>query len=234
MLGRARLQAPAQCRPVPLLLPGLLGWLRGTEQSQSKPAVPRAAGTSHRAPHPPIPHPRAPPPAAAAGLRNSSWSPIKGTLVLKGARAGFHKHEQHKSRLSPARLTLFSLPPHLLLAKGLNGSSMCCGRLKPRREQRGRSLGRLAEPLEKAAPKENICALASTRARFLPVKSLIKVVFIYFVSTRADTGSAGCGGVSQGSVCFAGLENATWKGGHRGQLCVQPGSGEDWGILGLL
>lgn len=180
MLGRARLQAPAQCRPVPLLLPGLLGWLRGTEQSQSKPAVPKAAGTSHRAPHPPILHPRAPPPAAAAGLRNSSRSPIKDTFVLKGARAGFHKHEQHKSRLSPARLTLFSLPPHLLLAKGLNGSSICCGRLKPRREQRGRSLRRLASPFEKAAPKENICALASTRAHFLPMKSLIKVVFYLF------------------------------------------------------
>lgn len=61
-----------------------------------------------------------------------SPEPNKVNLSPKGAWAVFCKQRLHKSCLSPSRLTLFSLPPHLLLAKWLNSFSIYCGSLKPK------------------------------------------------------------------------------------------------------
>lgn len=149
--GRARLKAPAYADQFPLSLPGDLGQVHGAEQSQSRSALPRAARDLVSCPvYPTAPlrellaHeswlspcslslPQNATACSSCGAVNLS-SPESNKLNLspKGAWAVFCKQRQHKSCLSPSRLTLFSLPPHLLLAKWLNSFSIYCGRLKPK------------------------------------------------------------------------------------------------------
>lgn len=76
--------------------------------------------------------------SSCRALNLGSPQPNKLNLSPKGAWAVFYKQRLHKSCLSPSRLTLFSLPPHLLLAKWLNSFSIYCGSLKPKPRAWGR------------------------------------------------------------------------------------------------
>lgn len=149
--GRARLKAPACTDQFPLSLPGDLGQVHVVEQSQIRSALPRAARDLASCPvYPTAPlselltreiwlrscSPSLPQNATACSscgaVNLSSPESSKLNLSPKGAQAVFCKQSQHKSCLSPSRLTLFSLPPHVLLAKWLNSFSIYCGRLKPK------------------------------------------------------------------------------------------------------
>ena len=134
--GRARLKAPAYADQFPLSLPGDLGQVHVEEQSQSRSVLSRAARDlascpmyrtaplrellTHESwlPTCSLSLPQNATACSSCGAVNLS-SPESNKLNLspKRARAVFCKQRQHKSCLSPSRLTLFSLPPHLLLAK---------------------------------------------------------------------------------------------------------------------
>lgn len=149
-IGRARLKAPAYTEQFPLSLPGDLGQGHVAEQSQSRSALPGAAGDLAPCPvYPTAPlrglliHesclptcslslPQNATACSSCGALNLSFpEPNKLNLSPKGSWAVFCKQRQHKSCLSPSRLTLFSLPRHLLLAEWLNSFSIYRGRLKP-------------------------------------------------------------------------------------------------------
>lgn len=128
--------------PVSLIPSGDLGQTLVAEESEGRSALPRAArvltscpvpltapeGAAHLsepAPTRPLPLPQCATACSSCGAVNlSSPEPNKLNLSPKGAWAVFCKQRLHKSCLSPSRLTLFSLPPHLLLAKWLNSFSI--------------------------------------------------------------------------------------------------------------
>lgn len=150
--GRARLKAPIYAGQFPSSLQGT--WtgpcsrrVRGQiccPQSSQGPHIVScashspsegAAHLSELAPTPSLPLPQCATACSSCGAVNlRSPEPNKLNLSPKGAWAVFCKQRLHKSCLSPSRLTLFSLPPHLLLAKWLNSFSIYCGSPKPRLE----------------------------------------------------------------------------------------------------
>lgn len=148
--GRARLKAPIYADQFPSSLQGTWEHLcsrrvRGhicSPQSSQAPCivscVPHspsegAAPSPELAPTHSLPLPQCATACSSCGALNlGSPQPNKLNLSPKGAWAAFYKQRLHKSCLSPSRLTLFSLPPHLLLAKWLNSFSIYCGSLKPK------------------------------------------------------------------------------------------------------
>lgn len=151
--GRARLEAAVYADQFPSSLPGDLGQAHVAEESEGRSAPPRAARILASCPVYPTaplrelltyqscshPLPQCATACSSCGAVNlSSPEPNKLNFTPKGAWAVFCKQRLHKSCLSPSRLTLFSLPPHLLLAKLLNSFSIYCGSLKPKAGALGR------------------------------------------------------------------------------------------------
>lgn len=149
--GRARLKAPVYADQFPSSLPGDLGQASAAGESEGRSAPPRAARAlapcpvcptaprrellTHQSWLPPLPATAC---SSCGAVNLGSPEPSKSNLSPKGAWAVFCKQRLHKSCLSPSRLTLFSLPPHLLLAKWLNSFSIYCGSPKPKAGAWGR------------------------------------------------------------------------------------------------